>query len=250
MSDKLRKIITALLIVVIIVCIYFIGKDLMMSKKEADDMKYVDNIIAETLNDDDEEKFTQSSFLALKEANSDLIGYLIFDSGLIKEPIVRCSNNDYYLYHGFSGEYTTLGTAFMDYRASLDNTNFTIYGHNNSYDYSVKFSKLNDLILDQSTYEENARFSIYTENEIRDYVICYMYYINVDEFQNYDFARTEIAESEWRDFISFAERKNRITPIDGGIEYGNNFVTLQTCKRWDSEVKVIVVAREVMRRSY
>ena len=251
MSDKLRKIITVLLICVILVCIYFIGRDLMMSKKEADDIKYIENIVAETIDEQDDSEFGLASYKALKETNSDFIGYLVFDSGIIKEPIVQCNNNWYYLSHVFTKDYSTLGTVFIDSNASIDDTNFTIFGHNNSYNYSVKFSKLNDMITDQSYYEENAHFSIYFENEIRDYVICYMYYITEEEYQDYNFTRTAFGgKADFEDFIGFAARKNKIIPLDGGIEYGNNFVTLQTCKRWASSIKVIAVAREIMRRSY
>ena len=251
MSDRLRKIITILLICVILVCIYFIGHDLMMSKKEADDVKYVDNIVAETLNDQEDTKFNLASYKALKDANSDFVGYLAFDSGIIEEPVVQCGNNSYYLSYTFNKNYSTLGTVFIDADATIDDTNFTIFGHNNSYDFSVKFSKLNDLIQNQTTYEDNAYFSIYFENEIRDYVICYMYYISEEEFQDYNFMRTTFSsKGDFEDFIGFARRKTNITPIDGGIEYGNNFVTLQTCKRMNASVKVIAVAREIMRHSY
>ena len=48
---------------------------------------------------------TKDDLARMKEVNSDVIGYLEFDSGLISEPVVQTTNNSYYLYHDINHGY-------------------------------------------------------------------------------------------------------------------------------------------------
>ena len=64
--------------------------------------------------------------------NPDFVGWIEIPATDVDYPIVRGTDNDYYLRRTFLGESNSAGTIFMDYRAIFDfNTHITIlYGHN------------------------------------------------------------------------------------------------------------------------
>ena len=53
---------------------------------------------------------THDELMKMKEVNKDVVGYLQFDSGLISEPVVQTTNNEYYLYHDINHGYNDFGT--------------------------------------------------------------------------------------------------------------------------------------------
>lgn len=246
----LKLIVTIILLIIIGISGCILYKELSAYKQESDVLNYVDNLIEQSI-DDDSEEFNYNSWITLKESNSDFVGYLKFDSGIIKQPIVKGPDNDYYLWRNFDKSWNgTSGTPFMNAYSNIDNMNITIYGHNNAWNHDNLFSRLNDMATNQEYYEENSTFKFYVEDSIREYAICYIYYITEEEYQNYDFQLTNISDNIFDEFISFPRRKNLIKSIHGDIKSGNKWVTLQTCKRYNDDVKVIVLAKEVLRYDY
>ena len=245
----IRKILSIILIIVILVCSFIVGKELINNKKANDEVKRINNIVSETVKEEGEE-FTKETFRKLKLINKDMVGYIVWDTGIIEQPVVQARDNDYYLRRSFYGEYSDSGVPFMDSYATLDDMNFTIYGHNSWIDETVMFTPINAMGLDQKIYEENSEFKLYTANEVRYYTITHIYYISEDEYQTYDFQQTYITPEDWDRFIAFPNRKNLIQQKSGGLEYGNNFITLQTCKKWDSSQRTVLIGREIMRKKY
>ena len=68
---------------------------------------------------------------ALAERNPDFVGWITIE-GVIDYPVVRGSDNSYYLTVTFSGKYNSAGAILMDYRNALgfDEPVCIIYGHN------------------------------------------------------------------------------------------------------------------------
>ena len=191
--------------------------------------------------------FTKSAWQKLKDINSHFVGYLAFDSGLIKEPIVQCSNNTYYLNHDIYRQHHAHGTVFMYHMNTLDDMNITVYGHNNRNNYSVKFASLNNFYNDSSFYRQNAYFNFYLENEVRRYVICYVFMYSDNESISHQ--TTNFSEELFDSYFSIVKRKNTISSLDD-IEYGDNFITLQTCKRGNRQYRLVVIAKEIGRFNY
>ena len=71
------------------------------------------------------------NFDELKKKNSDTVGWIKVDNTNINYPVVKCSNNDFYLNHGFDEKWNDAGWIFMDYRNNPVNfdKNTVIYGH-------------------------------------------------------------------------------------------------------------------------
>ena len=250
---KKRKLIyglvSAILTLIIIVCVLIIANSLIADRKAQNEVDRVYNIIKETA--DESSGFTRESFNALLKENKDFVGFMAWRTGIIEQPVLQAANNDYYLHRSFDGNYYESGSIFMDSDSKLTDQNIIIYGHNNSYNYEIMFSHLNDMALDQKYYEENGRFTVYYENEIREYAICYIYYINENQFEQYNFLQGNLeSKEEFDEFMKFPARNNLIDSIYGNIEYGNRFVTLQTCKRMNQDIKVVVLAKEVLVKEY
>jgi len=70
-------------------------------------------------------------FNALREINSDIVGWIYIEGTEINYPIVQGEDNSYYLKHLFSGEWNSSGCLFLDSRNALDFSDIhsVIYGH-------------------------------------------------------------------------------------------------------------------------
>lgn len=69
----------------------------------------------------------------LKEQYPDVVGYISVPSVSINYPVVQTDNNDYYLDHLITGEVSSSGSVFLDYRCDADALtakNSILYGHN------------------------------------------------------------------------------------------------------------------------
>lgn len=71
-------------------------------------------------------------FDALKQENSDIIGWIYCPDTPINYPVVQGKDNDQYLRADLKGQYLVSGTIFADYRNGIIGTdsNFIVYGHN------------------------------------------------------------------------------------------------------------------------
>lgn len=197
-----------------------------------------------------ESGFSEQSWDQLKNENPDFIGYLSFRSGLIEEPVVQSSDDEYYLRRSFFGEWSSQGTPFMDSFCSLESTNITIYGHNVYYDSSAMFSKLEEL-TDPDKFRENALLDFYLGNgQMRSYRAVAVYYSTLENSENLDYSTPEFySEKEFTDWINQI-CSCAIVSSDVPVRYGDHLLTLQTCKRWDENTHIIILFRELRRRSY
>ena len=90
-------------------------------------------------------------FAALKQQNSDIVGWIQVPGTPINYPVCQADNNDYYLEHTFLGQYNLAGAVFMDYRswASLGDWNTVLYGHH---------LKNGEMFAQIATYSNQANF--------------------------------------------------------------------------------------------
>lgn len=177
-----------------------------------------------------------------KEINPEYMGEISFDGGLIEEPLVQTSDNEKYLNYAWDLTQSSRGSAFIDYRNSLDDQNIIIYGHYVYDDESLMFSPLHNLV-NQENYENNKYITLKLENEIRHYVVTYVYYYEMDSSTlkyyepNYDldFFNTYISAVEQQQFYDTGETLN----------YDDHWLTLQTCVRNRDDLRLIVLAKEI-----
>ena len=69
------------------------------------------------------------NFDDLLEQNDETVAWIQVKGTNINYPVVRASNNDYYLTHSFNKYYNEAGWVFMDYRNTGNEKNTIIYAH-------------------------------------------------------------------------------------------------------------------------
>lgn len=227
-------------------------------KKNSKEITNVYTEIRNSINDTKEQSstwsFSHDSWNHLKEQNNDFVGYIQFDNELIEFPVVQGMDNDYYLNHGFisidGNNYSGQGTPFLDVSNSLDDMNLVIYGHNVYYDDSAMFTPLTKLIH-QENYDNNHTIHLFLENEVRTYEIAFVYYFDVNLFGIYDYQQRNFYSSEeFTEWLRIPYEENLIRPINIPLEFGDNLLTLQTCKTWDDDYRLLVVCVETNRENY
>ncbi len=164
-SKKIRKVFLIILLLILIF-MSVVGLKILQGLNEynkgTDTYSEIQNIAVRENNNESEGRI---DFEALKKINSEVIGWLTLNETVIDYPVVKGTDNDYYLHHLYTGEYNSLGTLFVDYRNSdLFNDQISaIYGHsmlNGSMFFILEKYK------NQSFYEEHRQFVFETENKI------------------------------------------------------------------------------------
>jgi len=170
----------------------------------------------------------RNTWLINKQINSDYIGNIVFDSGLIDLPVVQAkgvykqngdlyafyteegqlvedpegyTGNDVYIWKNWkTGEYDSNGeggSVFMDFRNNLNDQNIIIYGHHFARDYDPSGDKLFtplDLLLEEKNYEANKSLKLILDNEIREYVVTDVFIVNIDNEYELNFMRRNMDE--------------------------------------------------------
>lgn len=262
-KDYIYKILKGILICIVVFCTIRISSEIRSLKVAVESEQKISRIVdlskidqAQNNGEDkvtknlDEKKFAEESWDQLKNENPDFIGYLSFRSGLIEEPVVQSSGDEYYLRRSFFGEWSSQGTPFMDSFCSTDSANITIYGHNVYYDSSAMFSRLEEL-TDPEKFQKNALLDFYLgDGQLRAYRIAAVYYSTLENAGSPDYSRPDFSsEKDFYDWINQVY-SCAVLSSDVPVRYGDHLLTLQTCKRWDENTHIIALFREIRRESY
>ena len=194
--------------------------------------------IEETTNN---EKKYKIDFEYLKKQNPDIIGWIKVEGTKIEYPVVKTSDNNYYLTHNLYKNKSKSGWIFADYRNKLDSNdkNIIIYGHNMRND--SMFGTL-EKIFSSTWYEkeENRRIIFITENEYSIYE-TFSIYQTQNQNDSY-YVTTDFYDLEYEEFIS--NIKNR-SIINFEKEMNTNpILTLSTCTD-DSKHRIVLHAQKV-----
>lgn len=138
-------------------------------------------------------------------------------------PVVKGTNNSFYLNHCFDKSNNSAGWIFADYRNKFDNTdkNIVIYGHNIR-DGSMFGSMLNILNAKWYENEENTNITLYTENEKCMYKVFSIYKIENEDY----YIKTEFKnDNEFEDFIKTLKKRS-IKDFNVDVSKDDNILTL------------------------
>ena len=163
-------------------------------------------------------------FDALKAVGSDIVGWIYCPDTIINFPVVKGSDNTYYLKHSYDGEYCYSGSIFVEQLNSADfsDPNTIIYGHNMKD--GLMFGKI-DMWADQSYYDAHPDIWLLTPE--RDYKIRlfsgYTTPAGSDSYQVFsDFGE------DFSAYLSMAlEQSDFVSPVEPGEE--DCCVMLSTC---------------------
>ena len=231
-SKKYKKAILNLILYIILlsILIYSGIKIFKWYKDKTNNNKIVEQIkstvIVEENNEDGNENGYTVDFNKLKEQNNETIAWLKINNTNVEYPVVKGSNNSFYLNHSFDKSKNSAGWIFADYKNKFDNTdkNIVIYGHNMR-DGSMFGSMLN--ILDAKWYEneENTNITLYTENEKCIYKVFSIYKIENEDY----YIKTEFKnDNEFEEFVKNLKKRS-IKDFNVDISKDDNILTLSTC---------------------
>ena len=185
-KKRILNIAIYLILFLILICsgfkLYFWYKDKKNNDETTEQLK--NNVKLEKIKKDNSnnEKYIVD-FKKLKSENSDVVAYIKVNNTNIEYPIVKTSNNNFYLNHSFDKSKNSRGWIFADYKNKFDNTdkNIVIYGHNMR-DESM-FGSLKN-ILNEEWYNnaENKNITFLTEKENYIYKVFSIYKIESEDY--------------------------------------------------------------------
>lgn len=183
--------------------------------------------------------------LQVKFNNKDILGILNVDGLDVSIPLVKGSDNKYYLKHAVNKKKSVIGSVFVDYRHDAGSKQINIYGHN-----STKFDppfKVLEGYLEKKYYEEHKYFELLIDNETRKYEIFSVIIANKEdseEHMQFDYKK----DSEWLKHYQRLKKRSKYK-TEASISESDNIVVLQTCifGRYHDKL-LVIVGKEIERK--
>lgn len=188
-----------------------------------------------------EEKGYEVDFKTLKQVNSDTVGFIKVNGTQIEYPIVKTTNNEYYLKHNFDKKYNAAGWIFADYQNKFDGSdkNIVIYGHNRKN--GTMFSSLKN-ILNKDWYEndDNLKINLIIEKESLIYEVFSVYQIKKETYYIQTNFKNDIT------YLNFIEtlKKRSIKKFNIDVTEQDQILTLSTCAN-DNDYRVVLHAKKL-----
>ena len=178
----------------------------------------------------------------LKNRYPDVVGWILFENGMISYPVVHSDSNDTYLYTTYNGMESIGGSIFVEavHSGDFTDTHTLVYGHNMKN--GSMFGKLHYYRRSNDYYnnrQSNQYFLIFTEEEILRYHIFAYQEVTVESFvfKEYFTSGKELGDR----LLQNSKIKPEVTiPEDGRI------ITLSTCTAGDENrfvVSAVLVER-------
>ena len=175
---------------------------------------------------------------SLKKTNSEFTGWLTVNNTTISYPVVKHSDNDYYLKHSFNKTYNINGWIFMDYRNHTEtfDQNTIIYGHDSNY--SIMFGDLKK-VLQKSWYtnKQNQIITYETPQKKYEAQIFSIYVID----NTTDYLQVVFSDKEFEAFIKKLTDRS-IYNFNTKVSVQDKIITLSTCYK-DSSKRLVVHAK-------
>ena len=224
---KKSKILVTFIQIVLIAVIIFSGIKIIewikSNKKNKDIMSEIkENVVINNEMDSKNEEY-KIDFAKLKQKNSDAIAWIKVNGTDIDFPVVKGTDNSYYLTHNFDKEKNKAGWIFADYRNKFDGTdkNIIIYGHNMKN--GSMFASLKDVIKEEWYNNENNKYiALITENENCKYQVFSVYQIETEEY----YLQTNI--SNFKEFVEKIKGRSK-KDFNVDIKETDSILTLSTC---------------------
>lgn len=122
---------------------------------------------------------------AIHSINPDNFGWIVVPSVAISYPLLKGTDNEYYLQHAYNGEFSWDGSIFLDYRQDigLEKQHSYIYGHNMQH--GTMFAALLQFddrkFFEKQKEKNNHYFFIYLKDRVDVYEI-----FSVADIEHYD----------------------------------------------------------------
>ncbi len=238
-------IITIIIIAIIVLSIllYFKNKEEAKTRQELIEAVIPRKIPTEEMLEDESIK-NEIDELKIKFNNSDVYGILSIGSQDTSIPIVKGSDNDYYLNHSITKADSIIGSVFIDYRHNATSRQINIYGHNSG-NYDPPLRILEKYLFSEEYFRSNPSLELKIDNEVRKYQIFSVYPADKkskEEHMQFDYQN----ELDW---LTHFERMHQRSLYKTDIVFSenDNVLVLQTCilyGKYQNKL-LVVVAKEI-----
>lgn len=242
---KSNKIIVWLLLLIFISMMIFSGIKILKWLKENKQNKEIKEDISNTVtideNLDNKDKYNVD-FETLKQTNLDTIAWIKVNGTAIEYPVVKTTNNDYYMNHAFDKTYNSAGWIFMDYKDKSDGTdkNMVLYGHNRR-DGSMFGTLKNILTEDWLGNKENHLIPFITEKEKAEYQVFSVYRIEKEDYYITTGFKTD---EEYKKFLNTIKARS-IKDFGIEVDIEDQIITLSTCAS-NNKYRVVLHAKKII----
>lgn len=192
-------------------------------------------------NDEENEKKDAIDVNKLKDENSEFVAWIKVNNTNIDYPVVKTSNNSFYLNHSFDKSVNSAGWIFADYKNKFDgkDKNIVIYGHNMR-DGSMFGSLKNILKEEWYNNSENIKIILTTENEEIIYEVFSVYKIETEDY----YIKTDFSiDSEYQKFLNIIKERS-IKNFDVKVKASDKILTLSTCAN-NNKYRVVLHAKKL-----
>lgn len=174
-------------------------------------------------------------FDALRQINSDVVGWIYIPDTRVNYPVLQGRNNDQYLYRLMTGEYNAAGSVFLDAAVPPDfsRSNTPIYGHN---------MKNGSMFADvtgykgQEFYDAHPYVMLLTPE--KNYLVrVFAGYVVSEQGDSW---KTEFLEGEFAAWLQAVQQKSYFSPADITPTTRDRIVTLSTCTYETDDVRFVV----------
>lgn len=207
-----------ILLVLFCACAYSYIKASLQQEEYSNEIKRIKEHV--TKQENDEINTRAMNFEELKRINPDIVGWIMIPDTNIDYPIVKGSDNQYYLTHTYGKQKNYMGSIFMDYRQDFSMLNVFIYGHN-----VVDGFMFRDLekYKEQQFYDSHSTVYLYKEDGLHEMTV-------VSFFQAKDndkvFMLYREHDTAFEKYLEYCER-NSYFPTT--IQKNKFIVSLVTC---------------------
>lgn len=172
----------------------------------------------------------------LLDINSDTVGWITVKNTNIDYPVVKTTDNDYYLNRNYYKEKDPNGWVFMDYRNSYEelDTHTIIYAHNRYYS-GVMFGTLNNVTKWKwYSNKDNLTFTFNTLYENHTWEIFSVYSIDVTTDYLYTYFESD---NDYKNFLDKISSRSNIR-FNTKVSTTDKIITLSTCLNGDRRLVV------------
>ncbi len=230
----INEIIFLFLIIVSVVKIYIWYSE----NKENNEVR---DIIENSIEVDESKDIYKIDFEELKSKNSDIVAWIKVCNTNIEYPIVKSSNNEFYLNHNFYKQKNKAGWVFANYLNRFDGTdkNISLFAHARI-DGSMFGTLKKTLSSEWQNNEDNLKIIFVTENEISKYQVFSTYRIKEE---NYYIKSSFINDKEYERFIKNMKLRSNYN-YNIKVTKEDRILTLSTCDV-DDRYRIVLHAKKI-----
>ena len=238
---KIKKIGIIILELIFLILLIFSIYNIVIWIKDNKENKDVLDDITKSIKINKKKNEYEVNFGELKSQNPDTVAWIKVNGTNIEYPVVKATNNEFYLNHNFEGKYNVGGWVFADYKNKFDGTdrNIVIYGHNMR-NGSMFGTLKNTLKQNWQSEESNFLITFITEDEISTYKVFSTYRIENEEYYiTTNFSGT----SDYMQFLStIKQRSNKY--YNETLNEQDQILTLSSCDN-NNKYRIVLHAKKI-----